>query len=109
MTDTKKTQRSWSAEDDAAYLKAQIALGIRKAEKIPASPRDTGVPLPKKERANAGESMEQMSRRLQAERAQKLRESWIDHWYREIDAAYDYYLRVKDRNLTAIAEAGGRG
>jgi len=92
-------------------LRAQIALGIVKATPKARPPvgNGGGVKLPEKERPLSGETMQAMSRRRAEERKEQLREAWIDHWYREIDAAYHRYVSIKARNLDAIADLGGRG
>jgi hypothetical protein len=109
--------REPSATDDLAYLKACAALGLDPTTrekngngKLNGKGRLGGIKVPKSQQASNGESLAAMTRRREQERKQELREAWIDHWYREIDAAYHRYISIKARNLAAIAALqGSRG
>jgi len=68
-----------------------------------------GVKVAKKERSSNGESLTAVTRRREKERQEKLRQDWIDHYYHEIDAAYNRYIHIKGRNLQCIAELQGSG
>jgi hypothetical protein len=114
LTDT-QTGPAWTAEDDGAYLRAQIALGIVKLPPKAKPPSgngrlgEAGIKLPERERPLSGESLQDMTRRKEQQRKAELRQDWIDHYYHEIDAAYNRYIHIKGRNLQCIAELQGSG
>ena len=99
-----------TSADDLAYLKACSALGLDPGtrEKV-GNGSSAGAKVPKKERASNGESLTAVTRRREKERQEKLRQDWIDHYYHEIDAAYNRYIHIKGRNLQCITELQGSG
>ena len=105
MTDTKP---QLTAREREEVLRAEIALGIRKAE--PIAQRDTGVPLPEKQRASAGESMEQLTRRLQQEREQEMHKQRLEY-HRRMFRTHRSIARehAEAYDKLSIAEGGSGG
>ena len=106
-----------TSTEDAQYLKACLALGIdpNTREKVSNGSKNgngssAGVKLPKEQRAHSGESMEGISRRLERERAEEVRQARLEFH----DRMYQTHIGIAREHAEAydklsIAEGGSGG
>jgi len=107
VTDTaKQAGPTFTAEDDAAYLRAQIALGIVKA--APPKTNGAGIKLPARERPLAGESLQDMTRRKESERAAENKQRWLEHCD-HMKRQHIGIAREWAKRYDAIADGGSGG
>jgi len=87
------------SETECKLLQAAAALGIHPetGEKLArgnGKPKlngsGAGTKLPQKQRAHSGESMEQLSRRLERERREEHRQGWLEY----CDSMYKTHLQL---------------
>jgi len=85
--------------NDLEIQKALIGLGIKKAPK-PNGMGEPGIPLPEKQRAPKGENLAQLSKRLQAERAEEIQKQRLEFH----DRQYTTHMSIAMEHARAYDE-----